>query len=347
MTREHKLALIIGFTLILVVGVLISDHLSIARNTRFASVQQDDESGVLALTETIDPLQQWIKENASREIAMAARTDSVNGAGQASDSTRTGGQPGILSSPTELLNETGSLAKDSDSVRDATLGLDRNHEPVVIAQGRLNSSPDLTGNMAGDMGGDLGNLGKSLRQAGGTIQQDSSGRPVLTIGSRPAANDGKSTPAFPSVDPKDVKTYRIQEKDSLYAIAKSHYGDPSLWEKLAAYNEGRVGKNGTVRIGATIRIPPKAVLTGAQVAVPERAAAVPTPTPTKVAAPTPAKPVSMTSYTVVKGDSLSKIAARQLGSGARMSEILAANKGVIDDPDDIRVGMVLKIPPKQ
>ena len=37
LTREHKLALIIGFSLVLVVGVLISDHFSKARTQQVAS----------------------------------------------------------------------------------------------------------------------------------------------------------------------------------------------------------------------------------------------------------------------------------------------------------------------
>ena len=36
-TREHKLALIIGFSLVLVVGVLISDHFSKARSAQVAT----------------------------------------------------------------------------------------------------------------------------------------------------------------------------------------------------------------------------------------------------------------------------------------------------------------------
>lgn len=42
MTREQKLALIIGFSLILLVGVLISDHLSRARALRIARVDDAD-----------------------------------------------------------------------------------------------------------------------------------------------------------------------------------------------------------------------------------------------------------------------------------------------------------------
>ena len=38
MTRENKLALIVGFSLILVVAILITDHLSPAQNERIAQI---------------------------------------------------------------------------------------------------------------------------------------------------------------------------------------------------------------------------------------------------------------------------------------------------------------------
>src|ERR1043165_7928317 len=41
-TREHKLALIVGFSLILLVGVLISDHLSKAKQAKIAPVTTAD-----------------------------------------------------------------------------------------------------------------------------------------------------------------------------------------------------------------------------------------------------------------------------------------------------------------
>lgn len=49
MTRENKLALVVGFGLILLVGVLISDHFSTARN---------QQSADLAANRPIDPLSQ-------------------------------------------------------------------------------------------------------------------------------------------------------------------------------------------------------------------------------------------------------------------------------------------------
>ena len=44
------------------------------------------------------------------------------------------------------------------------------------------------------------------------------------------------------------------------------------------------------------------------------------------------------------GDSLWKIAEAELGSGARYTEIFEANRDILDNPDLIKPGQVLKIP---
>ncbi|MEE4174516.1 MAG: LysM peptidoglycan-binding domain-containing protein [Xanthomonadales bacterium] len=51
-------------------------------------------------------------------------------------------------------------------------------------------------------------------------------------------------------------------------------------------------------------------------------------------------------YTVKSGDSLWKIAEQAYGSGAEYMKIFEANRDQLDDPDLIRPGQVLKIPPK-
>ena len=50
------------------------------------------------------------------------------------------------------------------------------------------------------------------------------------------------------------------------------------------------------------------------------------------------------SYTVVAGDSLSKIAQREYGDGAQWKKIHEANRDIIKDPDLIHPGQVLKLP---
>ncbi|WP_282298147.1 MULTISPECIES: LysM peptidoglycan-binding domain-containing protein [unclassified Stenotrophomonas] len=61
---------------------------------------------------------------------------------------------------------------------------------------------------------------------------------------------------------------------------------------------------------------------------------------------TTAEKVGGGTYTVQKGDSLSKIAKQELGDANAWKKIFDANKDVLDDPDKIFPGQVLKLPPK-
>ena len=61
----------------------------------------------------------------------------------------------------------------------------------------------------------------------------------------------------------------------------------------------------------------------------------------KVSAPT-----GTTTYTVVRGDSLWKIAQKQLGSGKKWTELYEANKDTIKNPSLIYIGQTLVIPGK-
>jgi nucleoid-associated protein YgaU len=54
--------------------------------------------------------------------------------------------------------------------------------------------------------------------------------------------------------------------------------------------------------------------------------------------------VPLTSYVVVKGDSLSKIAQRAYGDARKWRKIYEANKDLIKDPDLIYPGQSLRIP---
>ena len=55
--------------------------------------------------------------------------------------------------------------------------------------------------------------------------------------------------------------------------------------------------------------------------------------------------VGGTTYTVKKGDTLSHIAQAHYGKASRWKRIFEANRDQLDDPDRIKPGQVLKIPP--
>ena len=61
-------------------------------------------------------------------------------------------------------------------------------------------------------------------------------------------------------------------------------------------------------------------------------------------AATPAAVESARTYTVVAGDSLSKIASHQYGDGNKWRKIYEANRDVIKNPDLIYPGQTLRIP---
>ncbi len=51
-------------------------------------------------------------------------------------------------------------------------------------------------------------------------------------------------------------------------------------------------------------------------------------------------------YTIGKGDTLSKIAKEHYGSANAWKQIFEANRDIIEDPDRIFPGQVIKLPPK-
>jgi nucleoid-associated protein YgaU len=51
-------------------------------------------------------------------------------------------------------------------------------------------------------------------------------------------------------------------------------------------------------------------------------------------------------YTVQAGDTLSKLAKAHLGDAKRYMEIFNLNKSILKDPDMIKVGQKLQLPPK-
>jgi nucleoid-associated protein YgaU len=57
-----------------------------------------------------------------------------------------------------------------------------------------------------------------------------------------------------------------------------------------------------------------------------------------------AEVVEPETYTVAKGDSLSKIAKKVYGNANRWREIFDANRDQLDNPDLIQPGQVLKLP---
>ncbi|GIK20149.1 MAG: LysM peptidoglycan-binding domain-containing protein [Leptolyngbya sp. PLA2] len=290
MTRENKIALIVGFALVLVVGVLISDHLSRARHLELNDPAGDDP-GLLALGPGATlPDSEWTP-------------------------------------PTHVPAPTPTPVVEVPAV-----------EPFVFEQGtgRTGLGTALAqGPATGDEGRSLLDV---VKDYGGQIRNG-----VIHL---PAAVNHSSQEAKPAGTPQSpiapLQVHFVAKGESLFGIAKRYYGDGNQWRRIAEHNRGKVSADGTVREGVRLEIPGVAA-TVAPETPRARPQTEPRPREATPHVPEPQRP-GPTTYTVRKGDTLGEIAQRTLGSSRRMSDLLAANKGRIDDPDDIRVGMVLTIP---
>lgn len=123
----------------------------------------------------------------------------------------------------------------------------------------------------------------------------------------------------------------VQPGDTLSELAADHLGSATKWKQLLEANADRLDSAEALRSGMKLRLP---------AITPTRTASSPVERGASVATSrTPAK-----TYTVEAGDNLTRIARELLGDGDRWDELLAANADQLDRPENLRVGMKLKLP---
>jgi nucleoid-associated protein YgaU len=149
--------------------------------------------------------------------------------------------------------------------------------------------------------------------------------PAQPAAPRPTAEASATTPPAP-------RYHDVRPGESLSVIAQRCYGSVRFTDALAAYN-GLADPN-ELRAGHHLRLPPAEELGAA----PKGTAESRPPDPPAEAGP------AYASYEVKPGDSLSAIASRFLGSPGRWRDLYELNRDVIDDPDNVRAGSVIRVP---
>ena len=316
MTREQKLALIVGFALVLVVGVLISDQLSVARRP------VDSTAGGLAAS--LEPTGSEVYPGFGR--ALETRPEPVIPVADQRQFVEF--ETGLGGNLPEEQAQTTTLADNaiqtlSDGI--ATVG-------GLIVDGQNNGIAAMQAHNVPTL--DMGEVVETE-----TPPQPQKWTPALV------------TPEEPKQDVRPVRTHRVGEGDTLWSIAKRYYGDGSAADALAKYNEKRVGKGGVIREGASLLIPDReelglsgpAKVADAAPAKAKKAEASTKSEPKQTDAKK-AKPEAGKTYTVKSGDTLQKISEKFFGTTKRWHDIAELNTTVIDDVDNLKVGTVIKIP---
>jgi nucleoid-associated protein YgaU len=186
----------------------------------------------------------------------------------------------------------------------------------------------------------------------------------------------KGITAEESTNTEDVpnnaqRTYVVKEGDSFWTISAKHYGTGKYFRTLEDYNRHRLPayEDGVriLRPGTEILLPSVAVLRSKssvpksssdgpkETVVPERDGFKPRQNLDRVerdfhdTLPRQSGGVAATSaasrvYRVKEGDSLSKIAQRELGASKRWQEIYELNADKLAGQDVLKIGMELRIP---
>jgi nucleoid-associated protein YgaU len=270
MTRQNKIALVVGFALILLAGVLISDHLSAAR----MEVEAATATPTLPATEP------------GRGVPAAADTGS-----------------GLV--------DLSALFRRDDVHRDPIEG------PIGNIGGPANPGP----------AGRSGPGGSPLPGPDSTAVTGGAPAEVLAPGGSAGTGSPSPPPApgsrsAPASEPQAV-THRVAPGESLTSICRRYYGDPALVGMLATANG--LADPDHLTVSMVLRIP----------AVQTEGHSAGGPAPRRDQPPL---------YTIRPGETLSGVAQKLLRSARRWEEIYELNRGVIDDPDDVAAGTVIRLP---
>lgn len=365
MTRELKLALIVGFLLVMVVTVLLSDHYSKSR--------QSDLAADTAARPTLVP-------DISPEIEEPESTLVIGDGGPIGpEMPLTGGPQNSSNTQQPVRMADGSIAGNDGLGQTPEVGNTpgTTGDPVVFNQGRDDQNRLLAEAVARAtrrLSGEDGSMPEALKR------EFVNGTPGPSGTAVPNETETKLAEETKLPEPAAERIHTVVAGDTLTKVARKYYNDGNAWKQLASYNSGVIGKDGQVRVGAKLRIPSAEVLAGktpaARPAVREPAPLVVADDKTKkpaavrpevkplpkdavnadkkVAKNEPSKSVLPKSpagakaptYTVRKGDTLREIARTQLGSVARADEIIQLNPKLIKDPNNVPAGAVLTLPNK-
>ncbi len=261
MTREHKLALVVGFGLILIVGILISDHFS--TTTRSATAD------------------------------LRATTD------------------GLPHNNTNLRQRTPDLIE----VYPAAVGLTQPEQPVAASSQPTTSTP--------------------VARLASTTTASNQPQQLRTPNLQQLASI--ASPQNPMSGTAEFDFYQVRSGDSLTSICRKHYGATHMVKAVARYNG--INNANQLRLNHRLRLPALTVIAG-NTTVTENTETTRTP----VATSRRTDASGYGTYKVVSGDTFSELTQKLMGSVSQMDAFLKINQSTITDPDQLRVGMVLRYP---
>lgn len=294
MTRENKLALIVGFSLLLVVAILLADHLSPAQQEEMARLEPTSSEGPLVQLPSGFG-DQYRRQFGESSIAQEPAADRP-GSREVTlfDPPREAMQPTLDGrSNAEAIQGAPGEPADLDLRSGQAPGFERHLdagggevEPIIMSlppnlPPAAPSTDERTGKRYVVQDGDTlyglsrrfygeGSLYEALmRHNADVVPATGRLRTGITLlipekavltgrGSQPPVRE-QAPPAAGAAPPKapPVKTipHTIREDDRLWDLAKKYLGKGGRWQEIVALNRDIIRNPDVLPIGKTIRIP--------------------------------------------------------------------------------------------
>lgn len=360
MTRETKVGLVVGTGIILLIGIVVSDHLASQQRgqqqTAAPTGYTDLSTGSPA--RTIDPRGAVRPSDANKSIDLRNRDNTGNGNRTAAielnniarnpDGSAVTLPPGTppntgTTTPPNTGNTTpgGGIASlpgnnIDRNLPDNSTAIDRNLPPGLAADLRNNNLLPVD------------NTPRLANNGGFTDNHETN----LPHNNNRVSNTNPPRHTEPLI-------HHVQEGETLWAIAEKFYGvgNGRYFAEIARANHDKLMPNGGVREGVRLVIPNKEIIVPGSPTNPGNHTRIEIVTPlppvnnTNNIDPRLAPPIApnnavpaLRTVTVEPGDALSTIASRELGSVRHMQLIINANKDQIRDANDIKAGMKLRMP---
>lgn len=351
MTRETKIGLLVGLAFILIIGILLSEHVTRSMEPPQATLVQAADTvrqGVQTPGITRAPQPPITTVRAPGEVApqMPVPTQqeltrpvtppieqiiqvvpaeaTPTAAGSGPSSIATGPQPTSPMAGANLPVVVGS------------------GEPPVTMIPQPTPTPPTAGTPAPDPATPWGDFARVAEQAGApVIVIGAPERPAAAAAANPVVASDTRKPAVESAPPapNGVREYVVEPGDNLHRVAVKTMGAST-----------KANRDAIVRLNPSLQQNPNVLVVGQRYLVP----AIPGLSPAKPAAgstasakpatPAAAKPAETVLYEVKAGDSLWKIAVEQTGSPNGMKLIKQLNADVLRGGDSVQTGMKLRIP---
>jgi nucleoid-associated protein YgaU len=328
MTRETKIGLLVGLAFIIVIGILLSDH----------------------MTSTTEPPKAPLSVvgNNVRESVVTPAT-----AAGAPPVAAVGHAQGVVA-PSQPVLTGGDLSRPAQAgVPTIQVGpaAQQQPSPIVVQQGP--ATPQQQQQQA------VAQAPQATPEASPPVVIAPPAQPTNTHPLQPLAmrhgeqlvtvGDNGTTPRPQPVPMGQMREYKAQSGDSLSKLASRFMGSSSKANRDAIVRVNPTLQQNPDKIveGRTYVIPPAPAAETATTAAPSQA-----PAPTPAPAATPAQAPIATApggenfswYTVKENENLWKIASEQLGSGNAWTQIRDLNPDILKGNDQLRVNTKIRIP---